>query len=119
MAVQVLGGAAGHDPLQPPVVGLAALGGGVVRQAQRHLLAPEQQLAVGHLGTREATGQRVRLASALSADGLARGPECFKIGGGYLTRPLVVFKAVPDFWVSQSERKQVKPDAVCLSGLKL
>lgn len=64
MAVQVLGGAAGHDPLQPPVVGLAALGRGVVRQAQRHLLAPQQQLAIGHLETRAATRQRVELSTA-------------------------------------------------------
>lgn len=56
MAVQVLGGAAGHDPLQLPVVGLTALGGGVVRQATRHLLAPQQQLAVGHLETRAVSG---------------------------------------------------------------
>lgn len=49
VAVQVLGGAAGHDPLQPSVVGFAALGRGVVRQAQGHALAPEQELAVGDL----------------------------------------------------------------------
>lgn len=48
-AVQVLGGAAGHDPLQPSVVGFAALGGGVVGQAQCHPLAPQQQLAVADL----------------------------------------------------------------------
>lgn len=49
VAVQVLGGAPGHDPLQPSVVGFAALGGGVVRQTQGHALAPEQELAVGDL----------------------------------------------------------------------
>lgn len=49
VAVQVLGGAAGHDPLQPSVVGFAALRGGVVGQAQRHPLAPQQQLAVADL----------------------------------------------------------------------
>lgn len=76
MAVQVLGGAAGHDPLQPPVVGLAALRGGVVRQAQRHLLAPQQQLAVSHLETRAASSQRLSLARWLSADSLAGRPVC-------------------------------------------
>lgn len=49
MAVQVLGSPAGHDPLQPPVVGFAALRGSVVGQTQGHALAPQQELAVCNL----------------------------------------------------------------------
>lgn len=49
VAVQVLGGPAGHDPLQPPVVGFAALRGSVVGQTQGHALAPQQELAVCNL----------------------------------------------------------------------
>lgn len=49
VAVQVLGGPAGHDPLQLAVVGFAALWGGVVGQAQGHTLLPQQQLTVCNL----------------------------------------------------------------------
>lgn len=49
VAVQVLGRPAGHDPLEPLVVGLAAFGGGVVRQTQGHALAPQPELAVCNL----------------------------------------------------------------------
>lgn len=49
VAVQVLCGPPGHDPLQLPVVGLAALGRGVVRQAAGDPLAPPLQLRVGNL----------------------------------------------------------------------
>lgn len=65
VAVQVLGGAPGHDPLQPSVVGFAALRGGVVRQTQGHALAPQQELAVGDLKAKPSSAHSERLLSFL------------------------------------------------------
>lgn len=56
VAVQVLGGAPGHDPLQPPVVGFAALGGSVVGQTQGHTLTPQRELALGDLKAKPSSG---------------------------------------------------------------
>lgn len=70
-AVQALGGPPRHNPLQPPVVGLAAFRGGVVRQALGDSLAPQPQVAVCNL--KPNGGVRFSLLAALSCLAYIRG----------------------------------------------